>query len=364
MRTIFALLLLGLSVSAGADTFILNDGARIEGEVTGEMDGALLVNTKYGSLTIKKTDIKEQQAPPAAAVPAPARVEISSAVPEAVGLSTAEPSVAVSTRLPEADAAPAPKLTFETILPSTTTRQLVYMEAGVAVATETFDSGGALVKTEGSISDGTYTEYYPDGGLKTVKTMRGGKADGTLKAFYPSGTLQIEAYYLAGAKEGQLKYYTLDGKPLMEATYKNDLLNGWKKEYGADGAVTSESYYQDDRLARPPDPRAAAVMPKTEPKAEPGSMVTVDVISLARGERFTFKLNNKLVGKATLDKEFNIISREGKVPDGTVRVFSKDEKLEKEFVFAKNVIKTLRIYAPGGPLKAEYSYVDDKAVKK
>lgn len=343
-----------------ADTFILKDGGRLEGEVTGEMDGTLLVKTKYGALTINKADIQEQQAAPAS-VPPDASVELSSAAAEAPAVSTI-PAVEVPAPMPEA-AAPRPRLTFQTVLPSTMTRQLVYFDNGVAVATETYDVGGALLLTEGAIGDGTYTEYYPEGGLKTVKTMSGGKTGGTLKAFFPSGALQLEAYYLAGAKEGPFKFYTEDGKLLMEAAYKNDLLNGWKKEYGPDGAATSESYYIDDKPARPPDPRLA-LEPAKVVLAEPDSAVTAKVTNLARGELFSFRINGKYIGKARLDKDFNLLSLEGKVPDGTVKVYTEDGRLMKELVFLRKNLTGLRVYEPGGPLKAEYSYADNKAVKK
>ena len=171
-------------------------------------------------------------------------------------------------------------------MPSSMTRQLVYIESGVAIATETFDAGGALLLAEGAIGDGTYTEYYPEGGLKTVKTMLGGKANGTLKAFFASGALQIEAYYLAGAKEGPFKFYTEDGKPLLEAAYKNDLLNGWKKEYGPDGKGP-RSPIMDDKLASP-QPQAGTEWQPVLATRGPESQVTV-VTSLARGELFAFK---------------------------------------------------------------------------
>lgn len=354
MKFILSILLLGLSFNAEADTFILTDGTRLEGEVTGDTDGALQVKTKYGPLSINKAAIQERQAAPA---------EPPAALPGTVAASTSAPEIELSAAQPDPVVTQAPKLTFQTLLPSTMTRQLVYLESGVAVATETFDAGGGLVLAEGAIGNGTYTEYYSDGGLKTVKTMIGGKANGTLKAFYPSGALQIEAYYLAGGKEGPFTYYTSNGKLLMEAYYKNDLLNGWKKEYGADGAVSSETYYLDDRPAEP-----EKTLPRPEqtggPAAEPESLVTVKVVRFARGEILSFRLNDKYIGKAQLDKDFNIISQEGKIPDGAVKVYSGDGKLQKELVFRGSVIKTLRAYDHGGPLRGEYFYIGNKAVKK
>jgi antitoxin component YwqK of YwqJK toxin-antitoxin module len=330
-----------------ADTLTLKDGTKIEGEVTGEMDGAVLLKTKYGSLTVNKADIQEQKASTPVAQPAQA-----AAVPPPAA---AQPEVPVSTQ----PAAPV-KLTFATVLPSSTTRLLVYSEGGVTIATETYDAGGALLSTDGAIKDGTYTEYYDNGTLKTVKTMASGKAGGTLKAFYPSGAVQIEAYYLAGARDGAFKYYSENGKPLMEASYKADKLNGWKREYDAAGALKSETYYADDRPADPPKPAAAA---PEQPK-EQDSMVAVKITPLARGDRFTFQLNGKYIGKMTLDKDFNLISFEGDLPDGAAKAYSKEGKLQKEFVFEKNALKLLRVYEDGGPLKGEYTFKDDQAVKK
>jgi antitoxin component YwqK of YwqJK toxin-antitoxin module len=338
-------LLLGLAANAGADTFILKDGARLEGEVTGEMDNMVMVKTKYGALNINKADISEQK--PDAAPKAP-EAPVSTAA-----------TVAVSTAQP-APAEPAPaKFTFATVTPSTSTRLLVYSENGVAIATETFDAAGAAVSLEGAIKDGTYTEVYPDGKLKTVKTVLGGKASGTLKAYYPSGTVQVEAYYLGGLKDGAFKYSGEDGKLLMEASYRGDKLNGWKREFGPDGLPKSETYYADDKPAEPPKVQAAAA-----PAKEPESMVTAKTLNLARGERFSFQLNGKYVGKLTLDKNYNIISQEGKVPDGAVKVYSAEGKLQKELVFEKSALKALRVYEDGGPLKAEYGFKEDAAVKK
>ncbi len=359
MKPLLYLSFLLMPALCGADTFILKDGARLEGEVTGELENALQVKTKYGQLTINKEDIAERQAAPQAPAPAPAEPAALSSAPASVEVSS-EPAVEISTPQPEGVVEAAPRLTFQTIQPSTMTRLLVYFENGVAAATETVTGG--VSATEGVMPDGTYTEYYPEGGLKTVKTMMAGKANGTMKAYYPSGTLQAEAYYLAGGKEGPLKYYTEEGKVLMQADYRNDQLNGWKRDYGPDGAVLSETYYAEDKPAAAP--RQSAPAEKAALPARPESPVTVTKLRLARGERFTFRLNGKYAARAHLDKDYNLIGLSGKVPDGEIKVYTADGRLEQEFVFEQNVLKTLRVYEPGGPLKAEYAYEKDKAVKK
>lgn len=364
MKLLLPLFLLLSPGLCRADTFILKDGGRLEGEVTGEMEGVVMVKTKYGSLTINRADIQEQQAAQPAPAPLPAapveistaqpQVEVSTAQPAQVEASTQAPAIDPSTAAPEGVVAAAPKLTFRTVQAGTEARLLVYSENGIIVATETYNPEGALTGLEGLMADGTYTEYYPEGALKTVRTMMGGKANGTLKSFYPSGGTQAEAYYFVGGREGQFKYYTEEGRPLLQAEYKNDKLNGWKKEYGPDGALASEAYYIDGRPAAAPGAQAATAA-GAELAGGQDSQVTVRTIRLTRGERFEFRLNGRYIGKAHMDKAFNIISLEGKIPDGAVKVYSKEGKLERELVFKNNDIIMLRIY---GPIEDSVSAID------
>lgn len=335
---IFALFLSLSSAVCRADTFLLKDGTKLEGEVTGEMDGTTLIKTRYGSLTLNNSDIVERQAAPETAAPQPAETPAA---------------------LPPPDQAMTPAaLTFATLLPDAATRLLVYSENGVAIATETFDAAGALVSLEGAVKNGTYTESYPDGSLKTVKTILGGKMSGSLKAYYQSGVLQVEAYYFDGAKEGEFRYFGENGKPLMEAAYKNNKLNGWKKEYGPDGALKSEAFYQDDRAVDPPKPAAEAAKPQ-----EQESLVTGKTLRVARGEILSFSLNGKYIGKLRLDRDYNVTGQEGKTPDGAVRIYGKDGKLQKEMIFKQKELKILRLYEEGGQLKATYTFREGKASK-
>lgn len=394
--SVFFILTPGL---CGADTFILKDGARLEGEVTGEIDGVVQVKTKYGALSINRADIQEQQAaqPPQPAAPSPAPAEpveastaaVAEAPAEQISISTAlpeqltppaEPLAEIPAVQPEGMVGAAPKLTFKTTQPAPDARLLVYHENGVAVATETYDSAGTLLASEGRAPNGTYTEYYDEGGLKTVKTMMGGKANGTLKAYYPSGALQAEAYYFVGAREGLFKYLTEEGRPLMEADYSNDKLNGWKKDYGPDGAVAAETYYKDGLPAEAPGARteaSAAAMGQE-------SAVTAKITVLARGESVAFRLNGRYVGKILLDREFNIISQHGKLPDGSIKVYSEggkfarsygtkasgaevfnwEGKVAREFFFTKNVLTRLRTFNFDGGVEADYTYSENKAIKK
>jgi len=347
MKLIFSLLLTGLSLSAYADIITLKDGTKVEGTVEGEMDGVLLIKTKYGALNINRADIASQspQAAPTAS------------------------TSSVAGELPPAElpARPARELIhiFTTVTASTSSFERIYFENGVVIATETLDSKGELLGLQGFIKDGTYREYYANGGLKTEKTVINSEITGTLKAYYPNGVLRSEAVYANGVLSGPLRIYNDSAKLLFEQNFKNGVANGWFREYDESGALRSELFYANGQVAEKPK-TAEAVKPAAEAAeaAAPESPVTAKTQKLARGERFTFLLNNKYVAKVQLDKDYNIILKEGAVPDGTVKVYNKEGKLEKEFVFVKNEILLMKMYGETGALMGSLEYSNDKARKK
>jgi antitoxin component YwqK of YwqJK toxin-antitoxin module len=315
-----------------------------------------------------------QPAPAVTAAPA-TRTAVSTEAPAAMPVETAVssntvepaplPEPAVSTKAVEqtlAVAAPIDKtgkalFVFVSLPADGGARKLVYYESAAPIASELINAAGITVSTEGVIKDATYTEFYDSGAIKTVKPMVGGKPSGLVKTYYPTGLPQIEAAYLDGAKNGNFTYFSEDGSPMMEAAYSKDRLNGLKKEYGADGEVKSEVYYVDDKpMDQPLKKAAAAAAPKEEE-----SLVTAKVVTIARGEIISFALNGKYIGKARLDKDCNVITQDGTVPDGSVKIYTKEEKLQKELVFKNNEIKIIRVYEEGGPLKATYTLTEGKA---
>ena len=335
-RFILATLLIGLGTAARSGTITLKDGTQLDGEITGEMDGAELIQTKYGSLTINKNDIVKQTPGETAAV----------------SLSTQAPAQT--------------KLTFKTIKPDTSTTQEIYYEGPAVIATGTFSASGALLGLAGAFKNGTYTQYYDSGALKTVKTILNGKTSGTFKAFFENGAVQTTAQYTNGVLDGPVTIRGETGILQFEQSFKNGVPDGWFRQYDSQGNIKSETLYVDGLVAENPKWTDQKPQPEKEPAKEPEdeSMVTAKTQSLARGERVSFYLNNKYVARVNLDNDFNIVGKDGKAPDGTVKAYSKDGKLEKEFVFESDEVKILRVYGPGGALKAEYSYKEDKAVKK
>ncbi len=354
-----------IPLSAYADIITLKDGTRLEGSIEGEMEGVALVRTQYGALNIKKSDIvsqvkAEQDAATDAAVyastgPAVPPLEAPAASTEAVADVSPAPA-----GLPDAPG-PDAQYSFETVTLSSMAYEKVYFENLTPIATELFTVKGELMGVRGAIKDATYREYYESGNLKTEKTIVNSKSSGPLKVYYPNGVLQSEADYLDGLLNGRVRVYNQSGKLLLEQNFQTGVPNGYFREFDESGALQSELFYVNGSQAAKP---AGAGIQAPAAAETPDSSVTAVSRHLARGERITFYLNNKYVAKLQLDKDYNVISRNGKVPDGAVRIYDKSDILEKELIFSKNVILSIRIYADGGALKEEFYYENGKAVKK
>lgn len=361
MRNFISLVLLLAAFDARAEIITLKDGTRLEGTVEGEMDGMKLIKTKYGSLNISKDDILDVGAPEIV-VEEPYKAATATAAPSVVTFSTAAADAAPA-ELP-AEPVPGAKYTFRTVAPSTMSFEKIYFENDVAVATETFDAKGELLGLQGFIKDGSYKEYYDNGNLKTEKTVINAKTSGTLKAYYPNGVLQSEAYYLAGRLNGGVRIYSENGNLLFEQNFKDGVQNGYSREFDDKGALRAEVFYIDGHAAEKPRTEEVKKAETAAAMAPQESMVTAKPKKLARGELITFYLNNKYVARLTLDKDFNITARVGKVPDGAVKVYGRDGKLQKEFVFLKNEATSLKVYDESGAPAGEYTFKKDMAVKK
>lgn len=335
MKLMIFFLVFAISLNAHSDTVLMKDGTAIKGTLEGEVDSTMLIKTKYGSLSINKDDIDKI-------------IE--------------DQEIKVSTKTPVAEIKKEmPKYTFKVLSISASSIEKIYMKDEIIIATETFSDKEELLKLEGAIEDAIYKEYYPNGAIKTEKTIVNGKENGTLKIYYPNGNLQSKAYYANGKLNGTVEIFDENGKLLFEQNFKNSILNGFFKEYDEAGNVKSELFYINGNIAPPPSEKKAEELKITE--SDINMLVTVKIRKLARGERFSFYMNNRYVGKILLDDNYNILSASGKIPDGAVQAYSKAGKLEKEFVFTNKELILLKVYI-SGDLKSQYTYKENQAIKK
>ena len=212
---------------------------------------------------------------------------------------------------------------------------------------EIIGKNGALLKRTGKLPDGFYAEYYGDGTLKAEKTLIKSKEYGPLKTYFPGGMLQNEAYYTAGKLDGSVKIYNENGKPLFEQDFKNGIPDGYLKEYDVNGSVKSETFYKAGHIAAAPVESAAA------------KNITVKSIKLARGSEFSFYEERTYLCKILLGNGLSILSQAGACPGGIARAYSKEGKLEKEFVFIDNGLSALKIFNEDGTVTAEKNYAAD-----
>lgn len=366
MKTLFFLLIAALAAPAAADTIILKDGTRLEGVIEGEMDDASLIRTRYGSLTVKKTEIKEVIPETRAPETAPPAVEVSTPAPVAISTGAAVEISSAAAAEPPAAAAP-PAMTFATVSLGTSAVLKIYSEDGVIAATETWSPAGELISREGAVKDGVWKEFYPDGGIKSEKAVLGGANNGPLRTFYPSGALQTEANYLAGRLNGPMITYTEDAAPLFEQNFANGRLHGVVREYNPDASVKSETLYADgapvasQAPSRPASPAGATAQTGAAAPKSPPSAYAVKSQSLARGERYSFFYEDRYRGRVILDSSFNLTSLSGSLPDGSAVFYGADGSPEKEFVFSGGGLAELKVFGPGA---AAYRYEKGKAIKK
>ncbi len=61
------------------------------------------------------------------------------------------------------------------------------------------------------VNEGSFEEYYQNGGLAKTGFFLNGAKNGHWKEYYENGMPAAEGYYLSDGKQGIWKYYTKDG---------------------------------------------------------------------------------------------------------------------------------------------------------
>lgn len=374
-----------LCIPASAEVLFLNDGARLEGEIAGRSDGKILLKTKYGSLSINAADVAK-----IALDDEKAKEELSKINPEAE---------IVNTKDLHKDEG---KFVFSTVVSEDGSAKIFYFMDTEIIATETLDENAKFVSLTGNIPDRTFTEYHENGKVKTVKTMKNGKPEGVVLSYYNDGTLQIRANYTQGLKNGLFTFYSPSGKPMIEAQYKDDKLNGPKKDYNANGNLEKITWYKDDEITETPEGYEAAAFAEASKQSESqdslegantiatgteavsggitsavadGSTsadkkkknvkksagITVKAKKVARGTIYSFYQNNRYRGKAKLDQNYNVVMIDGSLPEGTARMYGKNDVVQLEFVFRNRDIAFIITYDAEGNETARYA-INEKGV--
>lgn len=102
---------------------------------------------------------------------------------------------------------------------------------------------GDVKKT--NVTDGEFTETYPDGKIKIKGEMKNGTRFGTWVAFYPDGVKQSESYYEDGKKNGKTATFYKSGKLRYVGYYRWDEPTGTWEFYNEDGSLATTKEYKN-----------------------------------------------------------------------------------------------------------------------
>lgn len=106
---------------------------------------------------------------------------------------------------------------------------------GQKIHYHTSESGEAIVVRrehyQGDTLSGSFSEYYPNGRIKTEGNYASGQLDGTVKHYYANGKLKKLLRYKNKAKDGFWLFYGKDGKKVGDQLYcEGRLLEGAERE--------------------------------------------------------------------------------------------------------------------------------------
>ncbi len=94
-------------------------------------------------------------------------------------------------------------------------------------------------------------EYYPDGKLKSIVHIKGGKYYGKSVYYYSSGDIQLECFYKNNLLQGPLIRYYHYNKKKEEQNYDKGNLDGLSTIWYEDGGKFSEAIYMNGILNGP-----------------------------------------------------------------------------------------------------------------
>lgn len=308
----------------------LADGTVIYGDFEGIMDDYYVVRTKYGVLSISKSDIIT-----------PVSIEISSQA----GV--------------EADKQKNLKIIIHK---STDSYTRSFYDGEVITGTQTFSTSGVFISSSGFIKDGIYYEYDENNNMLSERTIKDGIENGPVIEFYPDGIIKSRIDFKDGKINGKAFFYTPDSKLVLEQSYSNGVLDGFSVEYDSDGNVKSRILYSKGELAndiikkdQDKDIEAKADEKKPTKKDE----FSTKTFKIARGQKIFIYKNNKYIGSFTVDDSYNVIDVTGRIPDRDYEIA--DKGIKQIFSFEGNTPTRLRVLK--GEAEEEFNYVDFKAVK-
>jgi len=120
---------------------------------------------------------------------------------------------------------------------------LLLMVLGGCTSKQTITINQVAFTYEGNDEQGTATNTYPEGQLKSYAELKNGLLDGKFASYAPNGKEKATYYYKNGKMEGPYKIYYPSGKIYEEGYCRNDAKDGLCVRYNIDGTKNAELLY-------------------------------------------------------------------------------------------------------------------------
>ena len=327
-------LLLFLCFDIYCEKIAMKDGTVIYGDFEGEIDDHLIIRTKYGVLSVPRSEILDDAD--------------SINIPESVNL----------------------RISVEKSTEGYVRR---FYEGGVLKGTQVLSEGGVIISSDGYIPDGVYYEYGEGGNIISERMIKNGVENGPLIEFYEDGRIKARIDYHNGKAHGKAIFYTMDSKPMLEQTYSNGVLDGFSIEYDIEGNVKAKVLYSNGKLVdsivkvekdvkeetkQPEGLKASSAVDKVDIKPD----ISTRVVKIARGKKVFVYVKNRYFGSFIYDKNYNIIDITGRIPDDIIDVSDDNKRLR--FEFSSNWPISAVLIENGVEVKKLYYSEDGKAVEK
>ncbi|MCX7905490.1 MAG: hypothetical protein N2446_02165 [Elusimicrobiales bacterium] len=253
---------------------------------------------------------------------------------------------------------------------------------GVITATQTISFDGIIVSSSGFIKDGIYYEYDESGNIVSERFIKNGVENGVLTEFYRDGRVKARIDYKDGKVDGKAIFYNHNSKPVLERSYSKGVLDGFSIEYDLEGNVKSKVLYSlgkivtenelletkqiNDKKVEISSENNVYDVKLSTTNIELDKVVKKDIssriINIARGKKIFVYEKKKYIGSFSYDLDYNIIDLTGNIPDGYIEVF--DRKTKLVFEFFSNWPVSLIIIEDGKQI-AEFNYdKNGKATRK
>lgn len=126
--------------------------------------------------------------------------------------------------------------------------EYIFKKNDSIIAKGYWNENDSFVIVEGSLQNGTYSEYYDSGALQSTLSVSNNNLNGEAKFYFDSGKLKREGTFVDGKEEGISKLFDNNGNITGTSEYKNGRKNGETKLFYKSGNVKAILLFKDGKV--------------------------------------------------------------------------------------------------------------------